>query len=466
MQDATLAARAVSRTGRAAGRWWAQPVCARAQRGGRNDGTVVRRDTLLRERTRDTVWALVEQGTSLLASTLSFLLLGRTLGAAGYGAFIGLYALIGPFLALGQTGVYFSAMEHIARLRESPGEVGRSCMSITALNALIAIPLLSVASLLWIKGLPTLAAVLLIGTEFFLTALFLQSIGIVQAVSGFPAAARLRISNSLLRIVPLAILAATGSLTLNSLAVGQAVTISLMMLIAVSRTSRLAGAVVLPGPIQRRHVRSVLLYALQIGAGNLQSEGDKFALNAAHHQADAGRYGAAYRIMQFALLPLYALMSATHLSFLRAGDDASGQVRRAVRSSLVATAYGVPAALCLFLAAPLAPLVLTKDFSETTRMLQWLAPLVILRGQSTFPLNGLIGLGRNALRAKLIVANALLAVVLYAALIPTYSWRGAFVGTLVTEVWLSVSGWFALYRCERARVSRPSEPSMARVEGA
>ncbi len=418
------------------------------------------------EHTRDTVWALVEQGTSLLASTLSFLLLGRTLGAAGYGAFIGLYALIGPFVAVGQTGVYFSVMEHIARLRETPGEVGRSCMSITVLNGLLWIPLLSVASLLWIKGLPVLAAVLLIGTEFFLTALFMQSAGIVQATSGFPAAARLRIANSLLRIVPLAILAGTRSLTLNTLAVGQAITIASMMLFAVSRTSRLAGAPVLPGRIRRRHVRSVLLYAVQIGAGNVQSEGDKFALNAAHHQADAGRYGAAYRIMLFALLPLYALMNATHLSFLRGGEDGNGQMRRAIRSSLVAVAYGVPAALCLFLVAPLAPLVLTRDFSETTRMLQWLAPLVILRGQSTFPLNGLIGLGRNGLRAKLIVSNALLAVVLYAALVPTYSWRGAFAGTLVTELWLSAAGWVALYRCERERVSRASEAPLARAERA
>ena len=420
----------------------------------------------LGERTRDTVWALLEQGIGLFSSTLSFLLLGRNLGAAGYGAFVGLYALIGPFLAFGQSGVYLSSMEHIARLGETPGEVGRSCMSITVVNALVWVPLLSAASLLWIKGLPALAAVLLIGTEFFLTALFMQSMGIVQAMSGFAAAARLRIANSLLRIVPLAILAATGSLTLTTLAVGQAVTFGSMMLFAVSRTSRLAGAAILPGRIRRRHVRSVLLYAIQNGATSVQTDGDKFALNAAHHQADAGRYGAASRIMLFALVPISALVNAAHLSFLRAGQDANSQLRRAIRLSLVATAYGVPAGLGLFLIAPLAPLVLTRDFSETTRMLQWLAPLVILRGQWTFPMNGLMGLGHNGLRTRLIVANALLSVVLYAALIPMYSWRGAFAATLVTELSLSLSGWVALYRCERDRRMRASQPPLARVEGA
>ena len=407
---------------------------------------------------RDTAWALVDQAATLLASTLSFLLLGRNLGAAGYGALVGLYSLIGPFLALGQSGVYLSAMEHIARAGEPPGEVGRSCMSITLVNAVLWVPVLSALSVLWIKGLPVTAAVFLVGTEFCLAALLQQSTGIVQAVSGYPAAARLRITSALLRIVPLVLLSATGMLTLTTLSMAQAVTVGSVALFAITRTSRLAGVPIVPGLIRRRHVRSVLLYALQAGALNVQLDGDKFALNAAHHQADAGRYGAAARIMQFALLPLSALVNATHVSFLRTGADAGSQLRRATRSAVVATAYGVPAALGLFLVAPLAPLILTRDFSETTRMLQWLGPLLILRGQSTFPLNGLMGLGRNDLRAKIIVGNGLLSLVLYAALIPRYSWRGALAAALVTELTLSAMGWLALARCERARRAQVSQP--------
>lgn len=419
-----------------------------------------------REHVRDTAWALVDQGTALFASTLSFLLLGRNLGAAGYGALVGLYALIGPFLALGQSGVYLTAMEHIARAGEPPGEVGRSCMSITLVNGLLWVPVLCGVSLLWIKGLPSIAAVFLIGNEFCLAALFQQSTGIVQAVTGFPAAARLRIASSLLRIVPLAVLAASGTLTLTTVSIAQTFTVGTMALFAISRTSRLAGVAIVPGRIQRRHVRSTLLYAVQIGASNVQVDGDKFVLNAAHHQADAGRYGAASRIMSFALLPPLALVNATHVSFLRGREDANGQLRRAVRSSLVALAYGIPAALGLVLIAPLAPLVLTKDFSETTRMLQWLAPLVILRGNSNFPRNALMGLGLNALRTKLVVANAVLSIALNLALIPRYSWRGALVGAFVSEALLAITAWVALYRHERARRVDVGQPPLARAEGA
>jgi O-antigen/teichoic acid export membrane protein len=415
------------------------------------------------EHGRDVLWALTDQGTILLSSALSFLLVGRALGAVGYGAFVGLYGLMGPFTALGQSGVYLAAMEHVARKGEPPAEVARSCMSITIGNAAVWVPLLSIASLLWIRGLPPLAAVLILTTEFCLNGLLSQSVGIVQVLSGYPAAARLRIVNALLRIVPLATLGAAGSLTLSTLALSQALTVGTVMTLAVRRTSRLAGVALRPGPIRMRHVRSVLLYGTQIGASNVQTDGDKFVLNLAHHQADAGRYGAASRIMTFALLPVFALVNATHVSFLRAVQHAERPMQRAVLSSLGALVYSVPAALCLLVVAPVVPKVLTKDFTETTAMLQWLAALVIVRGQPSFPMNGLMGLGRNGLRTHLALGCALLTLVLYAALIPAHSWRGALAASIVGDLSLAASGWVGLYRCQREH-ARSEQPRFARSD--
>ncbi len=73
---------------------------------------------------------------------------------------------------------------------------------------------------------------------------------------------------------------------------------------------------------------------------------------------------------------------------------------------------------------------------------------------------------KNLGDTKLIVANALFSVALYAALIPAYSWRGAFAASLVTEVSLSASGWVALHWCERDRRARESQAPLAGVEGA
>jgi len=202
-------------------------------------------------------------------------------------------------------------------------------------------------------------------------------------------------------------------------------------------------------PIRAPHVRSVLLYGLGIGASSAQSDGDKFVLNAAQLQADAGRYGAAYRLMQVALLPVNAFLGSTHLSFLEPDDGPRSQLRRATRLSLYALSYAAPAAVGLVVLAPLVPRVLSEDFSQATLILQLLAPVVVLRGVGGFPMNGLMGLGRNALRTKLLVANAAFSLLLYAALIPRYSWRGAVTATLASEISLCASSWAALFLCER-----------------
>lgn len=418
---------------------------------------------LLRGRRGDSAWALLDQGTALVASTLSFLLLGRSLGVAGYGAFVGLYALIGPFLALSQSGVFLAAMEHIVRDGEDPVDVVRSCMSITAMNGLVWVPVLSVVGLHWIEGLPTLAAILLVGTEFFLNGILSTSVGMVQAVAGFPAAARLRMTGAVSRIGLLAALAAAGSLTLTTLAVGQVATLGAVALFAISSVSRQLGVPARPGRIRPRHIRSTLLYGIGIGASIAQSDADKFVLNAAHHQADAGRYGAAYRLMQIALLPVNSVVGATHLSFLEGKAGPNVQLRRAIRLSLLTLAYALPAAIVLVFVAPLVPRILTKAFAGTTLILQLLAPVVILRSVGVFPMNGLMGLGRNSLRTKLLVSNALLSLVLYVLLIPRYSWQGAYAGTLVSEITLCASGWCALILCERSAAAsegiHPAESS-------
>ena len=87
---------------------------------------------------------------------------------------------------------------------------------------------------------------------------------------------------------------------------------------------------------------------------------------------------------------------------------------------------------------------------------------MILRGVGVFPLNGLLGLGRGVLRAKLLVGSALFTLALYAAFIPKYSWRGALVATLVSETVLCASSWITLLLCERGLSTRTGPEHAAR----
>jgi len=65
---------------------------------------------------------------------------------------------------------------------------------------------------------------------------------------------------------------------------------------------------------------------------------------------------------------------------------------------------------------------------------------VILRSIGAFPMTD-YSAWSNDVRTRLLVGNALLSIVLYIALIPTYSWRGALVSTLISESSLFASSW-------------------------
>jgi O-antigen/teichoic acid export membrane protein len=194
-------------------------------------------------------------------------------------------------------------------------------------------------------------------------------------------------------------------------------------------------------------MKSIGTYASGISASSFQASGDKVVLNTAGHVADAGLYGAAYRIIMMAQIPVNALLHSTHLSFLE--RDGTDPVKLCVKYSKIAFAYAAVAVIGLMVLAPVVPFVLGSDFDGTTDMIRWLSPIVLLSAITSFPANGLLTYDRNALRTKIVTANAAFSVVLYVALIPPFSWRGAIAATVISEITMTVTTWTALLLVRR-----------------
>jgi O-antigen/teichoic acid export membrane protein len=400
---------------------------------------------------RETAWSIADQGIGVVGQTISFFLLGSTLLSAGYGAYVGLFALIGPFLAFANSGVSLTILEHTLRDGEDRLTVIRSAMGVAAAAALIATPLVVAIAARFIDGISVRTVTLLTLSELLLNALLVAMVSSVMAHDGFIPAAQLRIMSSVVRIVVFLVLASLGMLNLNALAITQIVTISGVALVVASRVRTSLGAWPLPGRIHKQHVRSTFVYGTGIATSGVQNEGDKFVLNAANFQADAGRYGAAFRIVQMGLLPINSLVFATHISYLESGRANADLMRRSIRLGGLSLIYGVIVGVVLFFVAPIIPALLGDDFAQTETMIRWLAPVIVLRGVGTFPMNGLLGLGRNGLRTAIITSTSALSVILYLTLIPRHSWRGAIAGTLISETVLFLGGWVALYLCQRSR---------------
>jgi O-antigen/teichoic acid export membrane protein len=396
---------------------------------------------------KDTSWALGAEALTVVVLTVSFALLGRRLGPQGYGAFVGLYGLLGPAISINQSAVGLAIYEHIVGRKESSSDVAASCLSSTLVIGLVLSGAVVGLGSLLLPSLPLSLLVLFALGEMIVTSVLMMSIAVVQSVRGFAAATRLRILSTTFRGIAIVVLAAFGQLTLRNLALGQVTAAFVALVIVAHQVRRHLGHLVLPGPIRWDTMKSIGTYASGISASSFQASGDKVVLNTAGHVADAGLYGAAYRIIMMAQIPVNALLHSTHLSFLE--RDGTDPVKLCVKYSKIAFAYAAVAVIGLMVLAPVVPFVLGSDFDGTTDMIRWLSPIVLLSAITSFPANGLLTYDRNALRTKIVTANAAFSVVLYVALIPPFSWRGAIAATVISEITMTVTTWTALLLVRR-----------------
>lgn len=415
----------------------------------------------------DTVWSLAHEGLSLVTMLAAFLLLARHLGTEGYGAYVGLYGLLAPFTAFTLSGVNLTVLEHLVREREDPAEVIASCTAVAVLlGGVLSVFVLAMDAVL-LDGINLGTTALLVSAELVVNSSSFALIGGIQATQGFVASIKVRLVGLVVRLVGLVALAATGNMTLGHLAIVYFLSFALYtgwvaMLVRGKGEANLR--IAMP---QRRHISSTFLYGIGISAVNVQNDGDKVALNSYGLQNEAGFYGAAYRIVQLGLLPITALAQATHMSFLHIDEHSNDQVARAKKLAGMTFVYAIVFGAVLIAVSPLLPFVLGDSFEESTGVVKWLVPLVVLRGPGTFAMNGLLGLGRNRLRSGILIANAVLSVVLYVVLIPAHGWQGAALATVIGETTMLAAGWIALVWCQRiydrknalARLSAP-EPDV------
>lgn len=402
-----------------------------------------------RDLAANTVWSALDELMLVTGSIVGLLVLVPRLGAEQYGAYAALFALMGPVTALAQSGVPLAVFDHAVRQHEPIAAVARSCLLLSCIVSAVTVVPVAVVAVALFDDLAVSTVVLLVAAEVVVQSVWVTLTAIVQVAHSYRAGATLRSAAHGLRIGVVLTLLALDRVELGWLAVGLLLTSSVRtaaVLVWVHRSHLIdRGA----SRVERAHLRSAATYATAIGATIVHTDGDKVVLEASGYRNDTGVYAAGQRVVALAMLPLNALASSSHFAVLRTSVR-SDQRRAALHLSAIGAIYAIPAALLLVVAAPLVPTLLGDDFAESVDVLRVLAPVVILRGLTVFPANGLLALGRNPLRSQLAVAHAVVAVGGYLLLIPSRSWHGAALVTLVTEAMLLGSSWVALIGAQRA----------------
>jgi O-antigen/teichoic acid export membrane protein len=399
---------------------------------------------------RDTVWATGLEGLSLSVTLVSFSLLGKQLGPEGFGAYASMYAIIGILGASVNAGVALSTVQHLVQDRQELSSVLRSSLGLVVTAGSVAAVVGTIVGDVTIHSVPVGSILTFMLAELLGTAAMDIMASAVYARDGVAVSARYRVVPLTAKLVVLVVLFTTDRLTITSLGIAYLIAYPTMALLMAVVVGRRYGVSVRPGRPHMASARNSALYSTAISASVMQSDGDKVVMTAANVGADTGLYAAAYRIVSLGMLPSRSLLAASHRRFLEHDETARGQhVRRALRFSLLGSGYGFAFAALVAVFAPLITVVLGDEFEGSVTMLRALALVAAVRPLADFALNGLLGLGRVRLRTGLTVCGALLALAMYVALVPRFTWRGAAIGTFVSEVALAVAAWIALVHHQR-----------------
>ena len=398
---------------------------------------------------RDTGWSLTFEFTALAVTTVAFTLLGRTLGATGYGSYAALYAIVAPLGTLAASGVTLTLLQFGIREREQLEPITRSCISMTlGIGLLLSIVGVLIAGHV-VPELDTLTALSFFIAEF----VSFPMIGICATATlvgaDYPSSVKVKLQPLIARLAMIVVLFIVGGLTVRSLGIGYILLTSALAALGLFRLSRRFGISIRPGRVGVAHFRTSAHYAGGNTGLSIQNDGDKAVLASFRFQRDTGLYSAAYRIVQMGLLPLASFVSVTHQRFLQNDAVHGQQLRRSIQFAAITTIFGLTFVGGIMLFAPVIPAILGDEFDDSIVMMRVLAPMVVLRGLTSFPLNGLMGLGKTGVRSLLLLGSAAVSMVLYLSLIPSLQWKGAAIGTLASETFLAAASWCALVHYQR-----------------
>jgi len=183
-------------------------------------------------------------------------------------------------------------------------------------------------------------------------------------------------------------------------------------------------------------------FAVAMSTSSLYNDLDKTMLSHYGMNRDNGIYSMAYRIVDIATIPIFSLRDAAMPRFFKLGREgisaSAGLARKLLRRTLILGAIGSAA---IYLAAPLIPIVVGREFIEGVAAMRWLCLIPLFRGVHQIAGSALTGAGMQRYRTATQLLAATLNFFLNLWLIPRWGWHGAAWSSLCTDAALAAMNW-------------------------
>jgi O-antigen/teichoic acid export membrane protein len=377
---------------------------------------------------RNTLWMFLGQGLRLVIQALYFIEIARSLGAANYGAFIGVVALVGiayPFGALGSGNLL---VKNVARDRTLyPAYLGRALAITTVTSSILLVVVLLLSHFALPATIPLLLVLLVAGADLFGLNMITVCSQAFQAFEQLNWTAVINVLISATRLIGALILIGIhrhpSPLQWGYVYFGSTTTVAIFAFVLAWLK---LGAPRFVDMLPDAETREGIYFSISLSAQTIYNDIDKTMLARLSTLDATGIYGAAYRLIDVSFVPVSALLWSAYPNFFRAGargiNHSFGYAK-----PLVLRTLGYSSFVCLFLLlfAGYVPLVIGPEYARTAEALRWLAPLPILKGLHYFLSDTLTGAGHQGLRTAIQAGVAAFNVLINLWIIPAYSWRGA-----------------------------------------
>jgi O-antigen/teichoic acid export membrane protein len=127
-------------------------------------------------------------------------------------------------------------------------------------------------------------------------------------------------------------------------------------------------------------------FSVSTSTQSVYNDIDKTILSMVNSTSVAGVYSAAYKIINFLFLPINSLMYSAYPRFFKEGNHGiKRSTKWAMKLQPFTMLYGFLVIIVLVVGSRFIPLVLGSSYLETSQVLIWLSPLILLKSLHCFP---------------------------------------------------------------------------------
>ena len=385
---------------------------------------------------KNSLWELLAKGVNIICQATYFAIIVRVLGAENYGAFVAiasLAALIFPFADLGSGDILVQQVSRDKKVFSTYW--GNALLMVLSASLFLTVATFLLSPIIFKQNINTLAIFAILLADLMGLAIFVVSAKAFMSHNLLKNSSLLQIIGTITKLLAAILLAIyITNPTLwkwSCLYLSSAVITGTIGIIWANKTLGQPKLKIADLPSM---TSQGIYFSIGQSAYNVNSHIDKTMLASMATLEATGIYGAAYKLIEVASVPIYAILSASYPKFFQEGTKGIVGCLNLARKLLPFVAGYCTVALLGFLVfAPWVTAIFGEEYQNAIATLRWLAPIPLIGSLQLLLADTLTGSGFQKTRSAIQVSTALGNLGLNFWLIPLYSWKGAVWATLGSD---------------------------------